>query len=61
MTINLATVAPRDYLREIERALTQDGRLAAVAALISARPRDLAEVMVLLPDDVYIRLWEATP
>jgi hypothetical protein len=60
MTINLSQTDPRDYLRDIERALCTAGRLAAVAAIHSGRPRDLAELLILLPDDVELRLWEAS-
>ena len=60
MTIDLSTVAPRDYLHEIERALTTAGYIAVVEALHSKRARDLNEVWVELPEDVEIKLWEAT-
>jgi hypothetical protein len=58
MTIDLATTDPRDYQREIERALTKGGHIAVAEALHGSRPRDLAEVLALLPDDVEIKLWE---
>lgn len=60
MTINLVTVDPRNYLQEIERQLIEHGYSAVAQALRNARPRDLAEVFVLLPDDVAIKLWEAS-
>ena len=60
MTINLAAVDPRDYIREIERALTRGGYIVVAEALHSAHPRDLAEVLALLPDDVEIKLWEVS-
>ena len=58
MTINLADTEPRDYLCEIERQLTQHGRALLADQIHAARPRDLAELFVLLPDDVGIQLWE---
>lgn len=60
MTIDLATTEPRDYQREIERALTKAGYVAVAEALHSSRPRDLAEVLAMLPDDVEIKLWEVS-
>lgn len=60
MTINLSAVDPRDYQREIERALTKSGHIAVAEALHGAHPRDLAEVLAMLPDDVEIKLWEVS-
>ncbi len=59
-TINLATIDPRDYLHEIERQLIEHGYSAVAQAMRAALPRDLMEMFVLLPDDVEIKLWEAT-
>ncbi len=58
MTIDLPFPLPRDWLRTIETELTKGNHIAVAEALHSARPRDLAEVWVLLPDDVSIKLWE---
>lgn len=60
MTINLTSVHPREWQREIERALTNGGYIAAAEALHSARPRDIAEVLVMLPDDVQIQIEEVS-
>lgn len=54
MTIVLPFPLPRDYLRTIETALANGQYIAYAEALHSARPRDLAEVFVLLPEDVEI-------
>ena len=58
MTIDLSRVEPRWYLTEICRALTSGKRADVAERIIAAHPRDLAEVFVLLPDDVAIKLWE---
>ena len=55
MTITLPLPLPRDWLHQIEAALTIANYIAYAEALHSARPRDLAEVWVLLPEDVAIR------
>ena len=57
MTITLPTDSPRTWQHVIEVALTRGGYIAVAEALHSARPRDLAEVLVLLPADVNIA-WE---
>ena len=60
MTIDLSRVARRDYMTVIARTL-DGGGYAAYADDIRARPpRDLAEALARLPDDVCIRLWEVT-
>ena len=58
MTITLPLPLPRDWLRIIETALTTSNHIAVAEALHSARPRDLAEVWVLLPEDVQISFDE---
>ena len=55
MTITLPLPLPRDWLHEVERALTRAGYIASAEALHSRHPRDLAEVWVLLPEDVEVR------
>jgi len=58
MTITLPLPLPRDWLRIIDAALTNGNHIAVAEALHSARPRDVAEVMALLPDDVLISFQE---
>jgi len=58
MTIILPLPLPRDWLRVIETALTNGRYIAVAEALHSARPRDVAEVLALLPEDVEIRYAE---
>ena len=58
MTITLPLPLPRDWLHRVEAALTTGNYPAVAEALHSARPRDLAEVWVLLPDDVWISFEE---
>ena len=58
MTIFLPLPLPRDWLTLVETALTLGNHIAYAEALHSARPRDLAEVWVLLPEDVTIKLLE---
>ncbi len=60
MTIDLTKTDPRNWLSEVERALTLANFPAVAEALHSAHPRDLAEVFVLLPEDVSIKLWEVS-
>ncbi len=60
MTINLVAIDPRNYLHEVERQLIAAGFVAVAQALRNALPRDLMEVFVMLPDDVEIKLWEAS-
>jgi hypothetical protein len=60
MTITLPLPLPRDWLRVIETALTRENYPAVAEALHSARPRDLAEVWVLLPEDVRITFQEVS-
>ena len=61
MTIYLPFPLPRDYLHTIEAALTKGNYIAYAEALHSARPRDLAEVWCLLPEDVSITLCQEVP
>ena len=56
MTITLPLPLPRDWLHRIEAALTKENYIAYAEALHSKCPRDLAEVWVLLPEDVELRL-----
>ena len=63
MTIDLSKVDEHWYLAEICRALTTWGYHAVVKRIREGDaehkpPRDLAEVFVLLPDDVAIKLGE---
>ncbi len=58
MTITLPFPLPRNWLTLVENALTSKNYPAVAEALHSARPRDLAEVWVLLPDDVLITFEE---
>ncbi len=60
MTITLPLPLPRDWLRLIETALTNSNHIAYAEALHSARPRDLLEVWVLLPEDVEISFEEVS-
>jgi hypothetical protein len=60
MTITLPLPLPRDWLRLVETALTRENYPAVAEALHSARPRDLAEVWVLLPEDVVISFEEVS-
>ena len=55
MTITLPLPLPRDWLHQIEAALTIANYAAVAEALHSHHPRDLAEVWVLLPEDVVLR------
>ena len=57
MTIDLSHTDPRNYMAEIEKALTLAGYPAVAEALHSKHARDLMEVWVLLPDDVEIKLY----
>jgi phage tail protein X len=59
MTITLPLPLPRDWLRLVETALTTGNYPAVAEALHSARPRDLAEVWVLLPEGIEIRLEDS--
>ena len=54
MTITLPLPLPRDWLHLVEAALTIAHYPAVAEALHSRHPRDLAEVWVLLPEDVEI-------
>ncbi len=58
MTITLPLPLPYNWLHLIEAALTMSNHIAVAEALHSARPRDLAEVWVLLPEDVLITFEE---
>ncbi len=58
MTITLPLPLPRDWLHQIEAALTIANYIAYAEALHSRHPRDLAEVWVLLPEDVEISFEE---
>jgi hypothetical protein len=60
MTITLPLPLPRDWLRIIDAALTNGNHIAVAEALHSARPRDVAEVFALLPEDVEITFQEAS-
>ena len=54
MTITLPLPLPRNWLTLVENALTLENYIAVAEALHSRHPRDLAEVWVLLPEDVEI-------
>lgn len=62
MTITLPLPLPRDWLHQIEAAPTIANYIASAEALHARHPRDLAEVWVLLPEDVVVRFegWEAS-
>ncbi len=60
MTIILPLPLPRNWLTLVETALTRENHIAYAEALHSARPRDLAEVWVLLPEDVEITFEEVS-
>ena len=58
MTIILPLPLPRNWLTLVETALTNENYIAYAEALHSRHPRDLAEVWVLLPEDVVLRFEE---
>ena len=57
LTIDLSQTAPRDYQRTIEAALNRAGRADVIDRIRARNPRDMVEVLIMLPDDVLVRFW----